>query len=82
MKKGTLVAIIAVVAFLSAVVGAIFVLKKRGILFCDDCCCDLDFDECSCDDEEASENVEDKRSRRVGRRAATFEEEKQESQED
>lgn len=59
MKKGTLFGIIAFIAFLSAVAGALYVLKKRGLLLCD--CCDLEFDDCDCgcNDDVSEEKTEE-----------------------
>lgn len=50
MKKGSLIAIIiGLVSLISAIIGALYVLKKRGILFTDD---DYDYDFDDFDDDE------------------------------
>ncbi|MCL2538942.1 MAG: hypothetical protein FWE66_01255 [Oscillospiraceae bacterium] len=57
MKRSTLIAIIiGLVALLSALVGALYVLKKRGILFNDDDY-EYEFDDYS-DDESASIDID------------------------
>jgi len=57
MKKSTLIAIIVgLVALLSAIVGALYVLKKRGILFVDDDY-ECEFNEC-CADSPASIDID------------------------
>lgn len=68
MKKGTLVGIVALVAFLAAIVGALVVLKKRGILFSDCCefCCD---DDCDCDDEDCDCAEDEAPLKKVSRKA-------------
>ena len=59
MKKGVLISVIAFVAFVSAIIGAVYVLKKRGLLF-NGSCCEFDFCDCGCeeDDDDTVEAVE------------------------
>ena len=58
MKKSFLISIIAIVAFVSAIVGTIYVLKKNGLLF-NDCCCEFDLDDCCCCKEDSKESIEE-----------------------
>lgn|GEM_PF-6372320 len=49
MKKGKLFGIVAIIAFITAIVGTLYVLKKRGLISFENCC-DFDFDDCCCDE--------------------------------
>jgi len=80
MKKSTLIYIIVgLVALISAVAGALYVLKKRGILFLDDCC-EFDYDDCGCESDDCQCNLDDvaevieEKSKKAVKKAADTEE--------